>query len=63
MAFLSTRLSLLASRASQDFTADDAVEKLCGAQRADLVTFSYSLSMIPKQVGYITRYQVFRLLF
>ncbi|CAM9581182.1 unnamed protein product [Ascophyllum nodosum] len=33
----------------QDFTADDAVEKLCGAQRADLVTFSYSLSMIPKQ--------------
>lgn len=33
----------------QDITANDAVEELCGAHQADLVTFSYSLSMIPKQ--------------
>lgn len=35
----------------QDFTARDTVKNLCGAGAADLVTFSYSLSMIPQQVS------------
>lgn len=36
---------------AQDITAVDAVEELCGAHQADLVTFSYSLSMIPEQAS------------
>lgn len=36
--------------AVKDITAVGAVDELCGAHQADLVTFSYSLSMIPKQV-------------
>eukprot|EP00903_Cladosiphon_okamuranus_P005824 g5766.t1 len=42
-------LSDIVKIVQQDITAVDAVEELCGAHQADLVTFSYSLSMIPKQ--------------
>ncbi|CAN0033728.1 unnamed protein product [Ectocarpus fasciculatus] len=42
-------LSDIVTIVQQDITAIDAVDELCGAHLADLVTFSYSLSMIPKQ--------------
>ncbi|CAM9800275.1 unnamed protein product, partial [Ectocarpus sp. 12 AP-2014] len=42
-------LSDIVTIVQQDITAIDAVDELCGAHQADLVTFSYSLSMIPKQ--------------
>ncbi|CAN0245912.1 unnamed protein product [Pylaiella littoralis] len=42
-------LSDIVTIVRQDITAVGAVDELCGAHQADLVTFSYSLSMIPKQ--------------
>ena len=59
------RPALFAWHCVQDITAIDAVEELCGAHQADLVTFSYSLSMIPKQarclsVVMMTKYAVVR---